>query len=75
MASEGVVPAERLTRPGALSAVHALHQGLYPQPVVMPLLVLVRSHRLAGPMVGMGGNALQVTLSGRRRRSRAGQPA
>lgn len=98
----------------AWDAVHALHQGLYPQLVVMPLLerhhiltqvtgradpiirlmppfvitdedirwfvdalddVLARSHRLAGPMVGMGRNALKVTLSGRRRRSRAGQPA
>lgn len=98
----------RTTRRMAWDAVHAMHEGLYPQMVVMPLLerhhiltqvtgradpiirlmppfvisdddirwfvdalddVLGRSHRVAGPIAGMGRNALKVSLSGRRRRS------
>lgn len=110
----GCLVAIELQRPAsttkrvAWDAVHAMHEGLYPQLVVMPLLdrhhiitqvtgradpiirlmppfvisdddirwfvealddVLSRSHRLAGPMVGMGRNALKVTLAGRRRSS------
>lgn len=96
------------TKRMAWDAVHAMHEGLYPQMVVMPLLerhhiltqvtgradpiirlmppfvisdddirwfvdalddVLGRSHRLAGPIAGMGRNALKVSLSGRRRRA------
>jgi acetylornithine/succinyldiaminopimelate/putrescine aminotransferase len=96
------------TKRVAWDAVHAMHEGLYPQMVVMPLLerhhiltqvtgradpiirlmppfvisdddirwfvdalddVLGRSHRLAGPIAGMGRNALRVSLSGRRRRA------
>lgn len=96
-----------MTKRVAWDAVHAMHEGIYPQMMVMPLLdrhhiltqvtgradpiirlmppfvisdddirwfvdalddVLGRSHRVAGPIAGMGRNALKVSLSGRRRR-------
>lgn len=98
----------------AYDAVQAMHEGLFPQMVVMPMLakhriitqvtgshdpiirlmppyvisdedirwfvdalddVLGKSHRLPGPMLGMGMNAMKAKIRGRRARSTAGDSA